>query len=142
MMSINNAECPICYSHVSEENQNTTLKCQHKYHTSCIKKWILEYDNRSCPYCRNLVQLSDICVDEHRVLKKERTGNGIILTIHTKPYFDYTIFVSYMLFNRLDCDDRLYLYDQMEKVIDPNISDNQRENIVHNILQLMGINND
>ena len=30
-----------------------TLKCGHKYHNSCITKWLLI--NNTCPYCRSII---------------------------------------------------------------------------------------
>ncbi|PHU05372.1 hypothetical protein BC332_26194 [Capsicum chinense] len=42
--------CAICQSEYEDEENMGTLQCGHKYHTNCIKQWLLKKKN--CPMCR------------------------------------------------------------------------------------------
>ncbi|XP_060178302.1 E3 ubiquitin-protein ligase MBR1-like [Lycium barbarum] len=42
--------CAICQSEFEHEESIGTLQCEHKYHTDCIKQWLLRKKN--CPMCR------------------------------------------------------------------------------------------
>lgn len=48
--------CSICYN---TYNFNTRIckiiKCNHIYHEDCIKEWIIEYNNKTCPLCRSII---------------------------------------------------------------------------------------
>ena len=45
-------ECQICQLEYEPDSEVIILpKCNHYFHTDCIKKWLLEYDN-TCPLCR------------------------------------------------------------------------------------------
>lgn len=46
-------ECPICldiFETTDDINTLCTLKCNHSYHTICIKNWMKK--DKSCPTCR------------------------------------------------------------------------------------------
>lgn len=42
--------CPICLDTIDSEKDCLTLKCNHKYHKKCIKRWFKQ--KQICPYCR------------------------------------------------------------------------------------------
>lgn len=144
-------ECPICLLGIIETDK-ITLQCNHIYHKNCIYKWVYEFENHNCPYCRSIINIK--YYDIHninntntrngytRILKKTKTPNGIILTINMTPNMEYTIMIPFILFNQLQPNERINLYDLIEKVIDPNINDNVRDNVINNILLLMRINAD
>jgi hypothetical protein len=46
-------ECPICLE--CDDQCFTTLKCNHMFHTKCIKIWLRNHN--TCPYCRALVNI-------------------------------------------------------------------------------------
>ena len=54
-------KCSICLSDDDEYNNTKyiTLKCNHKFHKSCIKTW-LDYSN-NCPLCRTKIFKERIC---------------------------------------------------------------------------------
>ena len=43
-------ECSICCEGVRESDGLTELPCEHKFHTRCVRKWLLQ--SHKCPYCR------------------------------------------------------------------------------------------
>jgi hypothetical protein len=46
-------ECSICYTDYKFYTTiRKIIKCSHIYHEDCIKQWIIEYDNKTCPLCR------------------------------------------------------------------------------------------
>ena len=49
----NSNECIICLEDLNLPQNNTTLRCNHIYHTMCIHNWLRE--NNSCPICRHVV---------------------------------------------------------------------------------------
>jgi hypothetical protein len=45
-------DCQICQTQYESEDEVIILpECNHYFHSDCIKKWLLEYDN-TCPLCR------------------------------------------------------------------------------------------
>lgn len=42
-------ECYICYENITNTEEKVLI-CGHKYHTSCINKWL--ENNTTCPICR------------------------------------------------------------------------------------------
>lgn len=46
--------CVICQCEYENDETIGTLECQHEYHESCIKEWLLK-GKRSCPICRSSV---------------------------------------------------------------------------------------
>ena len=44
-------KCSICRSCYEEDNDVSTLKCSHEFHTGCIEPWLRNY-NYKCPICR------------------------------------------------------------------------------------------
>lgn len=49
-------ECPICLE--CDDNDFTTLKCNHMFHTKCINIWL--HNHNTCPYCRALVKTLNV----------------------------------------------------------------------------------
>lgn len=45
-------ECSICIDTIQEGQEVVKLPCKHLYHSSCIKSYLLNYNNK-CPLCRN-----------------------------------------------------------------------------------------
>ena len=43
--------CPICMDNTDTSSQKTLASCGHKFHESCINRWIR--GNPSCPICRS-----------------------------------------------------------------------------------------
>jgi hypothetical protein len=52
----NNSEldiCSICYNNYNDYDDIRKLKkCFHVYHDKCIRKWLINYNNKKCPICR------------------------------------------------------------------------------------------
>lgn len=46
-----NTHCSICLGNLCKDEEIIELKCEHKYHTECILKWLEEY-NYKCPNCK------------------------------------------------------------------------------------------
>ncbi|KAF3667169.1 putative deoxyuridine 5'-triphosphate nucleotidohydrolase-like [Capsicum annuum] len=46
--------CSICLCEYESDETIGTLECQHEYHASCIKQWLLK-GKTSCPLCRSSV---------------------------------------------------------------------------------------
>ena len=46
-------DCSICRESLCGKKFCEKLKCGHYFHVDCIRKWIDEYDNNECPYCRD-----------------------------------------------------------------------------------------
>ncbi|KAH0731548.1 hypothetical protein KY289_002736 [Solanum tuberosum] len=46
--------CVICQCKYENDETIVTLKCQHEYHDSCLKQWLLK-GKRCCPICRSSV---------------------------------------------------------------------------------------
>ena len=46
------SECPICYN---DKDNNVHLECNHKFCSSCIKRWLTEKED-SCPICRKKIE--------------------------------------------------------------------------------------
>jgi hypothetical protein len=45
--------CSICYSNYKFYSRiRKIIKCPHIYHEDCIKQWLIEYNNKTCPLCR------------------------------------------------------------------------------------------
>lgn len=49
--------CSICWSNINIDNDNCTLLCGHKFHTSCIVTWSCKIHHKNdcknkCPICR------------------------------------------------------------------------------------------
>ena len=45
-------ECAICSGLLLNPTKTTTLTCNHKFHTGCIKKWTANKYQAGCPICR------------------------------------------------------------------------------------------
>lgn len=44
------ASCPICLEEFKDKDSQGVMKCQHVYHTACIKKWLGL--KKTCPVCK------------------------------------------------------------------------------------------
>lgn len=44
-------DCVICYQ-VYGNNKTAILKCGHKFHKKCVKKWLDVSAHKDCPLCR------------------------------------------------------------------------------------------
>lgn len=47
--------CAICYNSIDEGQKIAKIQCIHKFHTSCLNKWIKK--RQSCPLCQSSIQL-------------------------------------------------------------------------------------
>ncbi|KAG5626239.1 hypothetical protein H5410_011457, partial [Solanum commersonii] len=56
--------CVICQCEYENDETIGTLECQHEYHSSCIKEWLLK-GKRSCPICRSSVLPSFDHIDDN-----------------------------------------------------------------------------
>ena len=46
-------KCSICFIDYKFYSKiRKIIKCPHIYHEDCINKWIIEYNNKTCPLCR------------------------------------------------------------------------------------------
>lgn len=50
-----NKECPICMENALRGEGAVVTNCGHRFHRSCIDKWVIESRGRSCPYCRTII---------------------------------------------------------------------------------------
>ena len=51
---MDDCSCPICYEDF-KHTRTITLKCDHKYHFSCIRNWAKTFGyimDTTCPLCR------------------------------------------------------------------------------------------
>ena len=48
-----NIKCSICLN-VLENDIISKWKCNHKFHSKCIKKWMKT--KKTCPICRNILK--------------------------------------------------------------------------------------
>ena len=65
---ISGRECPICLEGFDQNNQETTLRCKHAFHSECLVKCLLfQYKTQNgrfrCPMCR-----TGICCNTKREL--------------------------------------------------------------------------
>ena len=42
----------ICLENINDSIRIKPFKCTHEFHSECVNKWINDYSNHSCPYCR------------------------------------------------------------------------------------------
>lgn len=49
-------ECPICYENIGDIKCH--IGCNHYFHETCIKTWIIDQNKVTCPICRNNVTIS------------------------------------------------------------------------------------
>ena len=50
-------ECPICLLDFNDNDLHCKrLKCNHLYHESCIKNWVVYKNKQTCPMCNNHIQ--------------------------------------------------------------------------------------
>jgi hypothetical protein len=116
--SIEYENCPICF----ENNVNCSTNCNHKYHSECIDKWILQGNNK-CPICREMLFKCNICSGKEiiyveytgKVVPKEMRGMMLgrnrtdgIFGIYGHDFED--LFLEYMV------------YDNVTKTLYPKIS--------------------
>lgn len=45
-------ECVVCLRNFHGGEEIRSLPCGHVFHKSCVDKWILDYENMTCPLCR------------------------------------------------------------------------------------------
>lgn len=45
--------CSICLEQFQPADQMTKLACQHSFHNECIRQWLMQSVENSCPICRN-----------------------------------------------------------------------------------------
>ena len=43
--------CSICMGNLEKDEDVSKLPCEHCFHSSCVEKWLKEY-NYTCPVCR------------------------------------------------------------------------------------------
>jgi E3 ubiquitin-protein ligase ZSWIM2 len=48
-------ECTVCMSSFEKDDEVTELPCRHRFHRSCISKWLAEC-KQSCPNCGSSLQ--------------------------------------------------------------------------------------
>lgn len=53
--NVSDETCLICRDTLDFDIIN--LKCDHKYHTECLKNTFCKYQKKSCPYCDDYIQL-------------------------------------------------------------------------------------
>lgn len=53
----NNDICAICFETINQINNITITNCNHKYHSSCIFKWVNQKckNYNLCPMCRQIL---------------------------------------------------------------------------------------
>ncbi|XP_057443738.1 brassinosteroid-responsive RING protein 1-like [Lotus japonicus] len=45
--------CAVClYDFEGEDEIRSLMNCRHIFHRSCLDRWIMGYDHRTCPLCR------------------------------------------------------------------------------------------
>jgi len=54
-------DCAICLESIPEDNDLSITVCKHKFHTSCLLKWIS--NNNLCPLCRTTLVEKKIVIE-------------------------------------------------------------------------------
>ena len=75
--------CVICFDEISGGDKPIGFKCGHKFHTTCISKWLLL--NNTCPYCRNEVYSYN---DDTTVEMEDNDYNDIDVSFVNETLFD------------------------------------------------------
>lgn len=50
--------CVICHEEMIVSREIATLKCGHKFHQPCIQRWIIDFENNTCPIDRSIINTS------------------------------------------------------------------------------------
>ena len=48
-------QCAICLDTMINNGPTTKTKCGHKFHSECIERWLTDYNNNTCPSCREIL---------------------------------------------------------------------------------------
>ena len=67
-------DCAICLETTSEDNDLSITVCKHRFHTSCLLKWIR--NNNLCPLCRTTLVEKEIVIEPEPLPSHERQNGG------------------------------------------------------------------
>nr|VDD15337.1 unnamed protein product [Brassica oleracea] len=70
------SECTVCLSVLADGEEIRQLSaCKHKFHVSCIEKWLKDKDHPSCPICRADVPVKPTEADSNVNVNRSAGGN-------------------------------------------------------------------
>jgi hypothetical protein len=78
-----NFDCSICYNEFTKDEESIKLKCNHIYHSDCIKKWVST--SSTCPMCRYNILECDKC-DGSGIISYQ--FNGTVIPIDDRIHSD------------------------------------------------------
>ncbi len=89
------SDCIICLddNNIDIEIQ---LECNHKFHEKCLKYWIIDYENTTCPICRDEI-LDFIKKEKPEWLKKKKNKIKLWFLFITFIYGSIAIPLSYSI---------------------------------------------
>ena len=70
-------QCSCCLENIYQ-NDSSITKCAHKFHTSCLVKWVATGKN-TCPLCRKLFKLPEENIENPLEIILKRAINKIQL---------------------------------------------------------------
>lgn len=94
-----NDNCAICLEDFTNFSNTKTLKCNHKFHVSCINKW--KKSNNTCPICRETIPkkrnvLINICHNSNCI---NCSACFTILVIFFSILFALVLTIVYKIYN-------------------------------------------
>jgi hypothetical protein len=103
--------CPICLDIHGTRKIDILPKCKHEFHSKCIKKWVKNGANNTCPVCRETIHDGDdddFITSYPLVPDMPDTQNAIdmynlhIVEGYDIPYQTYNIALSIIIQNLSD----------------------------------------
>lgn len=71
--------CVICQTDFEDGEDMKVLRCDHHFHTDCIRTWLME-EHAECPLCRHRVTDDDDDVEGHTIDIREEVSNSVLFS--------------------------------------------------------------
>ncbi|XLR23623.1 hypothetical protein S83_051523 [Arachis hypogaea] len=49
-------DCAVCLCNIGEGEEITVLRCDHIFHKNCLDRWVVGFNNATCPLCRQFMR--------------------------------------------------------------------------------------